>query len=121
MELRELRDWTYANKLSINVDKTCSTILYSYPQSSSMFLCDDKIKYISSCKFVGVIIDWNLSFNDPIRHISSEISKSVGIFRILQGYLPKNILLSVYYKLINPYLTNVKAMWGVRGVRKNVT
>ena len=116
VELRELRDWTYANKLSLNVDKTSSIIFsnrrYFHSESSSLFLCNDKIKYASSCKFLGVIIDSNLSFNDHIRHISSKISKSVGIFRILQRYLPKNVLLNIYYSLIYPYLTYANIIWG---------
>ena len=116
VELHELIDWTYANKLSLNVDKTCYIIFsnrrYFYSESSSLFLCNDKIKNASSFKFVGVIIGSNLFFNFHIRHIFCRISKSVDIFRILQRYLPKNILLNIYYSLIYPYLTYANIIWG---------
>ena len=106
VEFREFRDWTYANELSVNVNKTCSIIFsnrrYFHSKSSSLFLCNDKIKYASSCKFVCVIIDSNLSFNDHIRHISS---KKFKISRYSQD--PAKISPQEYFAqyLLQPYLS----------------
>ena len=52
-----------------------------------------------------------LTFKNHISHIKTKISKTKGILTKLY-YLPKNILVNLYYSLIYPYLYYCIEFWG---------
>ena len=54
-------------------------------------------------KFLGVLIDKNLTWRPHIDHIASKISKIVGIIARLRHHVPLNTLLQIYRSLIFPY------------------
>ena len=54
-------------------------------------------------KFLGVLIDKNLTWRPHIDHIASKISKIVGIFARLRHHVPLNTLLQIYRSLIFRY------------------
>ena len=56
-------------------------------------------------KYLGVLIDKNLSGKHHIDAIAAKISKNVGLIAKLRHYVPRKILLNVYKSLIHPYLT----------------
>ena len=56
-------------------------------------------------KYLGLLIDSNLSLKYHIESICHKISKSIGIIAKIQHYVPRSVLLSVYNSLIVPYLT----------------
>ena len=56
-------------------------------------------------KFLGVIVDEKLKFNNHIDHISKKISKSIGIiYKLSQLKMPHKVLKQLYYNLIYSYL-----------------
>ena len=63
-------------------------------------------------KFLGLIIDSNLNFNDHIIHICKKVSKSVGIFHKLGCDLPQYVLINLYYAFVYPYLLYCNIVWG---------
>ena len=63
-------------------------------------------------KYLGVLIDSNLSWKYHIGHITSKISKAIGIISRLRYYVPTNTLLTIYRSLIFPYLSYGIAVWG---------
>ena len=56
-------------------------------------------------KYLGIMIDSDLSWKNHIDFISHKISKSIGIIAKLRHYIPRHLLLSIYHTLITPYLT----------------
>ena len=56
-------------------------------------------------KYLGLMIDSNLSWKYHIESICHKISKSIGIISKIRYYVPRRVLLSVYNSLISPYLT----------------
>ena len=38
---------------------------------------------VSTVKFLGVTLDENLTFNDHVKNVTTKISKSFGVMRIL--------------------------------------
>ena len=59
----------------------------------------------TSCiKFLGVRIDSKLNWNLHIQYIKSKIAKGVGIIRKARRFLADEILITLYYAFLYPYL-----------------
>ena len=63
-------------------------------------------------KYLGLMIDSNLSWKYHIESICHKISKSIGVIAKIRHYVPRRVLLSVYNSLIVPYLTYGICGWG---------
>ena len=63
-------------------------------------------------KYLGLMIDSNLSWKYHIESICHKISKSIGNIAKIGHYVPRHVLLSVYNSLIVPYLTYGVCAWG---------
>ena len=63
-------------------------------------------------KYLGIMIDSDLSWKNHIDFICHKISKSIGIIAKLRNYIPCQLLLSIYHTLITPYLTYGISAWG---------
>jgi len=137
-ELQEICNWFKANKLSVNASKTNYMVLgtqYSTAkyidvnqkcsndfQTDSFNHMDKKnlnikldgvsLQKVKSTKFLGVIIDENLTWKNHIDAISKTISRNTGMLTKLKYYLPENILYSLYCTLILPYTNYGVLIWG---------
>ena len=58
----------------------------------------------SSVKFLGVILDDTISFQEHRLYIANKISKNVGILSKLCVMLPEKELFMLYNSLILPYV-----------------
>ena len=102
-----IEEWMLANKLTINVDKTCYMLFL--PNSSShsaitidLFLNNVKIKQVQSTKFLGVTLDNNLSWKIHIKEIYSDLLKFPSLFYKLRSKLPHHVLKNIYFCLVYP-------------------
>ena len=55
-------------------------------------LDDTNLQKVSSTKFLGVIIDENLTWKNHIDGISKTIARNVGVLNKLKCYIPKRVL-----------------------------
>ena len=115
-ELKYVVEWLNANKMSLNVDKTHFMIFHS---KGKKIHCDENVQImgniiskVETTKFLGVIIDSNLSWNQHIGYVSSKISKNIGIVRKARKIFSKETLLTLYYSFIYPYLNYCIHVWG---------
>ena len=53
---------------------------------------DSILTKVSTVKFLGVTLDVNLTFNDHVKNVTTKISKSVGVRRILHCQLPSDVM-----------------------------
>ena len=112
-QLIDIQNWTNKNRIKINSDKS-HLITFSYRKNievGRVKLGESFIDEINCTKFLGLHIDRNLNFKKHIHHISTKISKSVGILYRLNSYLPSDILKLLYNSLILPYLTYGIESW----------
>lgn len=116
-ELASLDRWLSSNRLSLNVDKTSCMIISNLNKELpfNITIRNNPISLVKSAKFLGVIIDDRLSFNDQLQIVCKKISKSVGVLRKLCDYVPNAVLKSVYLALVYPYLTYAIEVWGAAG------
>ena len=64
-------------------------------------------------KYLGVLIDSNLSFSHPISSVSKKISRAVGIMFKINEIVLSHILINLYYSIIYPFLIYGLPIWGV--------
>ena len=72
----------------------------------------------TSIKFLGVILDDKLTFNDHRISICSKISKNIGILCKLRVVLPEKQLFMLYNSFILPYIQYCNITWANTGVTK---
>ncbi len=68
---------------------------------------------VDHTKFLGVIIDQNLSWKYHITKTTNQISKNIGILRKLRNTLPKQILFTLYNTLVLPYISYSNIAWAI--------
>ena len=82
-ELDKLSVWFAVNKLSLNVDKTNYMIFDNrkVPSDLHVSINGTNIERVNVTKFLGVLIDCNLSWKDQINNVSKKLSKSIAVIR----------------------------------------
>jgi len=54
-------------------------------------------------KYLGILIDNNLSWKQHIDHITIKISQTIGLISKLWHLVPKHTLVNIYRSLVAPY------------------
>ena len=110
-ELSHLNDWFCANKLSLNTDKTKFVLFHEAKSKDNLplilpelFINDVKIKRENTLKFLGVMIDGNLTWETHVELVKNKISKSVGILFKASCFLNSKSLRSIYFAFFHPYI-----------------
>ena len=80
-----------------------------FDSNSKQFIALEKKDYV---KYLGILIDCNLSWKYDINYIALKISKTVGIIAKLRHYVPFHTLMNIYRSLIQPYLSYGVVAWG---------
>lgn len=113
-ETEKVIDWLSANKLIINLKKTCS-MLFSFKKGNPNFELTVKsilLENKTEVKFLGVNIDSKLNWKSHISLVCSKISKSIAILRLLKFVYPTRILRTIYMSLIHSHLNYCNLIWG---------
>ena len=114
-ELENFTNWSIANKLTINTDKT-EMMIFSNRKfnlgENQVCLHSEHVNFQSKCNFLGVLIDDKLSFSFHIRNIIGKLSKNCGILYKIRDLLSIQARLNFYYSLMYPYLTYNIIIWG---------
>ena len=63
-----------------------------------------RIKQVPFTKFIRVLIDDKLCFDNHISYIKNKISKGLGILIKARKYINRRILVNLYYTFVYPYL-----------------
>jgi hypothetical protein len=66
---------------------------------------------VNKTKFLGVILNSKLTWDDHIKTISNKISKNIGILYRICHNIPQLTLINLYYTLINPYYEYCNIVW----------
>ena len=103
--MTQLTNWFTANKLTLNAGKSSFTLFKSskkvipnIPDHINFF--NQKIKRTSHIKFLGVILDENLTWNHHINEICSKLKGLFHIFYNIRNYLSKVNIKTIYYALV---------------------
>ena len=100
-----------ANKLSLNVGKTNYSLFHKPSrvddlplQLPKLSINNQEIKRTSYTKFLGVLLDENLSWKEHLKYTQNKIAKSIGLMYKAKPFLDKDSLLSLYFSGIHSYI-----------------
>ena len=72
-------------------------------------------------KYLGVLIDSNLSWNDHVANVALKISKTIGIIARLRHFLPTSVLLNIYNYFPYPSISFlIMALWSGAKLKKQI-
>ena len=113
-ELPSLVEWLRSNRLSLNIGKTHTMIFGKTKNLAApdIFIDGTRLETVTSTKFLGVILDSELSWKPHIAHIGSKIAKSIGILSQARKNLHRKTLIQLYHAFLYPYLSYCVLIWG---------
>ena len=126
-ELKNLHDWLTTNKLTLNTKKS-NLVIFRPKQNKIRYLPRISIfdseknrrvslEHKSYIKYLGVLIDKNISWKNHLDCVITKISKTIGMIAKLRYFVPSSVLTNIYKSLVLPYLTYGLVAWG--NVSKN--
>ena len=107
--LKNMELWFIANKLSLNIDKTCYTLFNKFGKnvhntSLDLHINGQQITKVASSKYLGVIIDESFKWNEHVTYVYKKLVRFIGIFYKLRNVLPTACLNKLYYAFIHPHI-----------------
>ena len=114
-ELKNVDAWIKTNKLSLNHNKTEYMIINKPKKVGSTFkihINDIEIAQKTQIRYLGVLLDNELSWKPHILKQCSKISSGIWALSNLRKYVSEGIMKSVYYSLIYPHLQYCISTWG---------
>ena len=127
-ELNDLKQWLQGNKLSLNVLKTQALIVGSQPKIKKItdktvdhpqfFIGDSQVENIDQSKYLGVIIDRSLNWEEHISNLRTKVSCAIGFLKYYRKFLPQNMLSKMYRGIVEPHFRFCCSVWECCGVTK---
>lgn len=100
-----LKDWCSVNNLSMNIDKIAD-IRFTYNRKVA------GISNLSSLKFLGIWLDFNLSWISHIDYITNKIAKGIYLLRRFSFTVNSEALLKIYFAYIYSLMSYGLILWG---------
>ena len=70
-----------------------------------------KIKQESCVKFLGVLLDSNLSWKFHLTELSKKLARTPGLCYKIHHYAPKDTLILLYHGIFAPFLSYGISVW----------
>ena len=116
-------EWLKCNKLSFIALKTEFMIMGTSQKLSNLdidpsmtpfklILNNYEIRRVKKTKYLGMIVDDSLTWEDHIDYITLKINRGIGIIRRVRQLIPEMALLLLYQTLIDPYFRYCSTGWG---------
>ena len=114
-ELSHISLWLKVNKLSLNIKTTHYMIFWRRKKlchDVKLLIDGQNINEVQKTKFLGIIIDNQMTWKWHINYIAGKIARGIGMLIKARQFLNKVGLMSLYYSFIYPYLTYCNHIWG---------
>ena len=76
-----------------------------YDQGFTLSVNGQKVKKVDKVKFLGVIIDENLTWDDQIKHVENKLLATIVLIKRVKKFIPSSHYLKIYQSLIVSHLT----------------
>ena len=95
-ELTKISKWLKLNKLSLNIKKTNNILFKKIIDNKDLYIKIDDviIDEVERTKFLGVIINSTLTWQDHIKSVCSKVSKNVGK---VKNNVKSDVLVTLYH------------------------
>ena len=115
-ELKKLSLWLNLNRLALNISKTNFVIFRTKQKiidhNVTLILNRKAIEQKKYVKYLGLLVDEHLTWEEHINGISKKVSRSIGIITLLRNSMSTDLLVNLYYSLIYSHLIYGIHVWG---------
>jgi hypothetical protein len=114
-ELDKISQWLGANKLSLNVKKS-QLLVFSLSKNKpniKLTINGEVLKEVQSAKYLGILIDNKLNWEEQINAVNLKLSKGLGLLAKIRHFVPRNTLRSLYFTFMNPHIDYNILNWGM--------
>jgi len=104
--LIRLHEWFVANKLTLNIDKTCYSIFTNKKSISNVkvLLNNNEIARVVVTKYLGMYLDEKLSWSHHVEYICNKLVRLKGAFNYLADMLTEENIKQLYYAYVFPHV-----------------
>ena len=126
-EISKVSDWLAVNKLSLNVKKTKFMIFHPKQKNlsnhhiPSIIINNQPVEKVNCFKFLGVLLDENLTWNKHVNFISNKLSRTCGIMSKIKNTLSRSTLKLIYNALFLSHLNYGITTWGFHSCSRLIT
>ena len=121
--IQEIQNYMVCNKLHINLDKSCymhfaksskksDNVEMCNENDTSIFISGTEIKQVTDTKFLGVIIDQDLTWEPHIKALSKKLASCTGSLNRIIECIPQKLHKDLYHTLFESYITYGITVWG---------
>lgn len=108
-DLATVCDWLCMNQLCVNVQKTkCMALgkrmFRDDMEMGSVMLMGSILEWVPRYKYLGVIIDSNLSFKDHVEYINGKMAKKVNLLYRLRKTISKAGKIKLFKMILVPHI-----------------
>ena len=123
-DLIKLESLLRGNKLSLNVAKTHSMLIFTKQKHKSlkrqsealeMNIHDKELKVVQKTKYLGVQIDCSLDWKEQIKTVATKVSRAIGFLKHAKSFLPMTSLKTLYTGIVEPHFRYCCSVWGCAG------
>ena len=121
LDLANVIHWLRANFLSLNIGKTKMMLIGTHQRLASVndFSIQangHSLKWVDKFKYLGVILDQNLSWKDHVEYIGKKISSRLGMLRRARKVLPRHACIILYNAMVLPLFDYCCSVWDSCGL-----
>ena len=116
-DLGSIVSWLESNFLFLNYSKTKIMLVGTHQRLSrvnsfTVHARNNILGRVYQFKYLGVMLDPTLSWNDHIDYISSKISSRLGMLRKARRVVPREACITLYESMVLPLFDYCSAVWG---------
>ena len=101
-EIKNVNNWLKMNKLKLNEEKTKMMVINSNSEIN-IEINGKLIENVKIIKYLGVIIDKNLNFNEHIEYVCKKIGKKIGFIKTLRNKMDILTAIQIHNTMIKPH------------------
>ena len=119
-DLEKLNNWLKLNHLTLSISKSKFMIIGSSQRlnkiDSISFKIDNMdLDEVSSFKYLGIVINDRLTWQDHVDQMFSKINKKLGLLKRIRYCLPLDARLLFFNSYVLPLFDYADIVWGDRG------
>ena len=120
-DLSNINDWFLANKLTLNINKSCCVLFKKHKSSIALNIGinNNPLPQHTHVKFLGVWLDENLDWNCHCNSIINKIKRNTYLLRMGQNCMTRHALKLIYYSHIQSHIQYGLLVWGNECLPKN--
>ena len=126
--LSSVKTYMILNKLHINMSKCCYIHFkpnvskpQGIPDTCKLYIDDFPIRKTRSAKFLGVVIDENLSWQPHIAALRRKLNYASATLNRIRDSVPECLHKDLYHTLFESYLTYCISVWGNAALFRTTT